>query len=113
MHIGNLLKIVAIGASITLMSVAGAQAGTWANNHPRRAEVNGRLANQNFRINRDYRDGQITAGQARYLHSEDHSLRMQERFDARFHNGHITGAQQRALNQDENGVSRQIYGDAH
>jgi len=75
--------------------------------------VNDRLANQNYRIDRDYRDGAITAGQARYLHQEDRYIRGQERFDARFDGGHITPAEQRALNQDENGVSRQIYRDAH
>lgn len=113
MSISRILKIAAIGAGVTLMGVASASAGTWAQNHPRRVEVNDRLANQNFRIDRDYRDGQITAGQARYLHAEDRSILSQERFDARFNGGHITGAEQRALNQDENGVSRQIYGDAH
>jgi hypothetical protein len=75
--------------------------------------VNGRLANRNYRIKRDYRDGRITADQAQTLHSEDRSMRGQERFDAGFHGGHITGAQQRALSQNENGVSRQIYRDAH
>jgi hypothetical protein len=112
MSINRLFKIAAIGASLTLLGAASAQAG-WAQNHPRRAEVNGRLDNQNYRIDRDYRDGQITAGQAAQLHSEDRYIRGQERFDARFDGGHITGAEQRALNQEENGVSRQIYWDAH
>ncbi|MGD0142986.1 MAG: hypothetical protein ABSC92_07495 [Rhizomicrobium sp.] len=105
--------IAAIGAALMLGAATSASAGTWNADHPRRAEVNGRLANQNYRIDRDYRDGMITAGQAQALHSEDRAVRNQERFDASFRNGHITSAQQRALNQDENGVSRQIYRDAH
>ena len=100
-------------AVLTLLGVAGASADPWQYNHPRRVEVNDRLANQNYRIDRDYRDGDITLGQARYLHQEDRYIRGQERFDGRFDGGHITPAEQRALNQDENGVSRQIYRDAH
>src|SRR5712691_6183533 len=42
---------------LTLGVVAGttelANAGTWNQNHPRRAEVNGRLNNQNWRINQE------------------------------------------------------------
>ncbi len=113
MNIKRSLIVAAIGTGMTLCGVASASAGPWQNNHPRRVEVNDRLGNQNWRIDRDYRDGDITAGQARYLHGEDRSIRNQERFDASFHDGHITRADQRALNQDENGVSRQIYGDAH
>jgi hypothetical protein len=75
--------------------------------------VNHRLATQDMRINRDYRDGSISLRQARLLHTEDRMVRHQERFDARFDHGHITRADQRALNQDENGVSRQIWRDAH
>jgi hypothetical protein len=113
MNIKRSLAIVAMGTVVTLLGVAGASADPWQYNHPRRVEVNQRLANENYRIDRDYRDGRITAGEARYLYSEDRSIRGQERFDARFDDGHITRAEQRALNHDENGVSRQIYRDAH
>jgi len=113
MNIKRSLVIAAMGTGLTLFGVAGASADPWQYNHPRRVEVNDRLADQNYRIDRDYRDGAITAGQARYLHQEDRYIRGQERFDARFDGGHITPAEQRALNQDENGVSRQIYRDAH
>jgi hypothetical protein len=46
-------------------AVAAASAGAWAQNHPRGAEVNGRLANQNRRIDRDDAAGKITAQQAK------------------------------------------------
>jgi hypothetical protein len=113
MNIKRSFAIAAMGTVLTLLGVAGASADPWQYNHPRRVEVNDRLANQNVRIDRDYRDGDITLGQARYLHREDRDIRGQERFDARFDGGHLTPAEQRALNQDENGVSRQIYRDAH
>ena len=94
-------------------SIGAASASPWTNDHPRRAEINHRLANQDHRINRDLRHGEITMHQARYLHREDRMIRHDERFDARFDHSHVTRAEDRALNQNENGASRQIYRDAH
>jgi hypothetical protein len=80
----------------------------WERNHPRRDQVNDRLANQNRRINHELKEGEITRGQAQQLHREDAAIRQEERSMAGFNNGHITGAEQKALNQQENAVSRQI-----
>ena len=55
------------------------------------------------------RQGRISLRQAHYLHREDRMIRHQKRFD----HGHITRADRRGLNQGENGVSRQIWRDAH
>ena len=107
------LLIALFGAAGAIATASAASANPWDMHHPRRAEVNHRLAVQNMRINRDYRDGRISLRQAHYLHAEDRMVRHQERFDARFDRGHITRADQRALNQNENGVSRQIWRDAH
>src|SRR3974390_607473 len=86
---------IMVGASVT-----AAMAETrWERNHPRRDQVNDRLANQNRRINNELREGEITRGQANHLHREDRSIRQEERAMARFNNGHITGAEQKALNQ--------------
>ena len=90
-------------AATTQLAAAG-----WAENHPRRAEVNARLGLQNWRINQEFREGEITAGQAHALHAQDRFIRAEERFDASFNGGHITPAEQRSLNQQENGVSRRI-----
>ncbi len=87
---------------------SSASAGTWAQNHPRRAEVNQRLATQNHRINQEVREGEITRAQARNLHKQDRTVRKEERFMASQRGGHITGAEQRALNQQENAISREI-----
>jgi hypothetical protein len=94
-------------------NMAEASAATWAQNHPRRAEVNARLANQNTRITYNLAKGNIAPSQAALLKSEDRTVRAQERFDASLNGGHITKAEQRALNQDENAISRQIYNVAH
>ena len=87
---------------------AAAADGQWAKSHPRRAEVNARLANQNRRIKKEVREGEITRGQAAKLHQQDHQIRTEERTMASTNGGHITKAEQRALNQQENQVSREI-----
>lgn len=92
-----------------LLGTAGAaSAGPWQRNHPRRAEVNHRLANQDHRINAERGEGEISGRQAHALHAEDRSIRHEERSMASLDNGHITKADQRSLNQQENTVSRQI-----
>src|ERR1700730_2081818 len=99
-----LLASALLGTSI---GAACAQSN-WAQNHPRREQVNDRLANQNRRINQEVREGEISGYQARQLHREDRAIRREERTMARFNDGHITRAEQSALNQQENAVSRQI-----
>ena len=93
----------------TLVMAGSAFAETsWERNHPRRDQVNDRLANQSRRINQEYREGEISRGQARTLHREDRQVRREERTMASLDGGHITRADQRALNQQENVISRQI-----
>src|SRR6202012_5513302 len=76
--------ILALGAALSLAGMAGASAATWAQTHPKRVEVNHRLAHQDRRINHDLATGKITRHQAARLHREDRRARRDERFDARF-----------------------------
>jgi hypothetical protein len=88
---------------------ASAMAETpWQQNHPRRAEVNDRLGNQDRRIDRGVADGRIGPYEAARLHRDDREIRSEERLMARQDGGHITRLDQRALNQQENRVSHQI-----
>jgi hypothetical protein len=108
---GDLAKKALVAASLVLAMGAATAASAetpWQRHHPRRTEVNHRLANQNRRIHQERREGEITGAQARELHAEDRGIRAQERFDASHQHGHITRAQQAQLNHEENGVSRQI-----
>lgn len=104
------IRIGAIAASLAVLVgfADTASAATWAQQHPRRAEVNHRLARQNVRIDRELRKGEITRAQARKLHRDDRFVRHEERFVARQHRGHITRAEQHALNQQESGIGKQI-----
>ena len=91
-----------------LVSNALADDTQWQKDHPRREQVNNRLANQNQRIKQERKEGEISKAQAQKLHSEDHALRQEERTMASTNHGHITKAEQKSLNQQENQVSKQI-----
>ena len=81
---------------------------TWQKNHPRREQVNHRLANQNRRIHQDVKNGTLTKSQAAGLHHEDHQVRQEERDMASQNGGHITKPEQKVLNGQENNISGQI-----
>ena len=98
------ISFVFVGSAI---SAAFAEA-QWERNHPRRDQVNDRLANQNRRINRELKEGEITKQQANQRHREDHAIRQEERDMAKINGGHITKGEQKVLNQEENAVSGQI-----
>jgi hypothetical protein len=97
------LTLTVAGLSGNVFAVTKFQA-----THPRRAEVNARLAHQNLRINNELKEGEISHQQASYLHSEDRQIRTEERDMASQNNTHITKLEQATLNQQENAVSQQI-----
>lgn len=104
-------KTIVLTALIAIFASAAGSAmaeTTWQKNHPRRAEVNSRLQNQNKRIKTEVKDGQITKAQAKGLHQDDHAIRQEERDMSKQNGSHITKPEQSVLNQQENGVSRQI-----
>jgi CRISPR/Cas system-associated endoribonuclease Cas2 len=104
-------KFLSIAAlSLAFVTVAGtASADTqWQKNHPRREQVNSRLANQNKRIKNEVKEGDITKFQAASLRRKDNQIRQEERDMARQNGGHITKQEQKTLNQQENAVSKQI-----
>jgi len=97
-------------AVMVLAATAGSAMAetTWQKNHPRRTQVNHRLANQNQRIKQDVQNGTLTKGQAAALHKDDRQVRQEERDMASQNGSHITKQEQATLNQQENAVSRQI-----
>jgi hypothetical protein len=102
--------VAAALAGIFALGIAGnAMADTqWQKDHPRREQVNGRLNNQNRRIHREVKEGELTKGQAANLHKQDHQIRQEERAMASQNGGHITKQEHKMLNQQETGVSKQI-----
>jgi hypothetical protein len=88
--------------------VAFAAETQFQKDHPRRAQVNSRLNNQDRRIHNEVKSGEISKGQAAALHKQDRQIRGEERADASKNGGHITKQEQRSLNRQENTVSREI-----
>ena len=102
-------KIAALIATLGLAATAAAHAETpWQYDHPRRAEVNGRLAAQNYRIDRDVARGAMPPGAGAYLHREERAIHGEERRMAAANGGYITRSGQHMLNRQENAVGRQI-----
>ena len=100
---------VALALAVVMGGAAGASAEThWQTHHPRRVEVNHRLARQNHRITVARHEGRLTGRQARELRTEDRGVRAQERLYASRDHGRITRAEDHRLNREENGVSNQI-----
>jgi hypothetical protein len=112
MSLKQKILVAVMGAGLTLCGVASASAAPWQDTHPRRVEVNHRLAHQDMRINRALHEGKITRHQAARLHREDRMMRREERRDAAFHGGHITLREQARLNHQENRVSGQLHREA-
>ena len=109
MKLRNLL-IAGLGLAMAAGAAGAASAATtpWQAHHPRRVEVNHRIAHLNRSIRVERRDGELTAARARRLHERAHLVRVQERHDARTHGGHITRREQVRLNREETGVRRHI-----
>jgi hypothetical protein len=105
----TLTRHLAIAATLMSVLTGTAFAETpWQQAHPRREEVNQRLANQNRRIHHDVKDGEMSHAQAARLHRDDHKIRQEERDMAAQDHGHITKSEQHVLNQQENAVSNKI-----
>jgi hypothetical protein len=104
----RILTLAAVSIAFVGMSTNALADTTWQKNHPRRTEVNGRLRNQNKRIDTEVKNGQISKSQAAALHKDDHQIRTEERDMASQNGTHITRQEQSTLNQQENAVSGQI-----
>src|SRR5580704_17894986 len=104
-------RVIALAvAGVFALGITGsAMADTpWQKAHPRREQVNNRLANQNARIHQQVKEGDLTKQQAWQLHAQDHQIREEERDMASQNGGHITKLEQSTLNQQENRVSQKI-----
>jgi hypothetical protein len=101
-------KIAAVAAlALSFAVTASAQTNRDAA-HPRRVEVNHRLANQDRRIHQEVREGEMSHAEAARLHRDDHQIRQEERDMAAQDGSHISRREDYALNQQENRTSRQI-----
>jgi hypothetical protein len=106
--IRTLLGAVAATLSLACLAAPAMAQTPWQAEHPREAQVNGRLRNQDARIDQELRTGQIGPEQAARLHAADHRIRAKEQQMAAMHGGHITAHEQARLNAEEDRVSHRI-----
>ena len=104
----RIIGCIAITSTILGAGLSQAAEGKWAQEHPRRAQVNERLENQNKRINKEVAEGEMSQQKANRLGREDRQIRQEERSMASQNGGHITKQEQQTLNQQENAISKQI-----
>ncbi|MBX9796025.1 hypothetical protein [Sphingomonas sp.] len=95
---------IAASALITVPAIANAYP-----RHPRIAQVNNRVINQNARIVAGYRQGQLSGAEARDLHRDVRAINLQKRAAIIGNGGYLTRQQQINLNRQQNAVSRQIW----
>jgi len=80
----------------------------WEQSHPRRAEVNERLENEDQRIHQERKEGVISPAQATQLRSQDRQIRQEEHLMGEQNNGSLTHQEQKILNQQENKLGGEI-----
>ena len=107
-YVKKTLGLATLCLALCALTGAAVADTTWQKNHPRREQVNSRLANQNRRINQDVKNGTLSKSQAHALHKDDHQIRQEERDMAHQNGSHITKSEQGVLNQQENAVSKEI-----
>lgn len=104
----TVLTVAAVTLSLAAFTKTALADTPWQKSHPRREQVNNRLANQNQRIHQEVKEGDLSKAQAAKLHKDDRKIRKEERLMASQNGGHITKSEQKVLNQQENSVSKQI-----
>ena len=109
----SLIRPAILFATLGSVAFAASPAAARFTPHPRRTEVNGRLFNQERRINAGVRDGQLTRTEAHALRKDDRGVYREKSQMAKLDGGRITKADQRALNQQETAVSKDIKTDRH
>jgi len=104
-----ILKILVLSSVLAGGGFASASAETWAQHHPRQAEVLGRTRVQDARIHNERVDGKISGGEARQLRVDERDLRSEDHVDARANGGYITKGQQALMNRQENQINRDLH----
>ena len=82
------------------------------NTHPK-SEVGTRAENQQDRIAQGIKSGQLTAGEAAHLESNEAKIKKEVRNDRAANGGKLTPQERKQVNRQQNRTSRQIYRDKH
>lgn len=90
-------------AALAFTSIAEAQTHT--------PVITQRQRNQQHRINKGVRNGELTRSEARHLRADERRIREDKRMAKA--DGHITRAERQRLRRDENRANRDIRRDKH
>jgi len=82
-------------------------AGTAAAQEMRKDQVQDRIHDTNQKINQEYREGNISRGQARELKQENREIAHEMRHDEHT-GGYLSHGEQHDINQQENAMNRLI-----
>lgn len=108
-------RIFAYGAAacgaLTLLAIGVPSMASTS--HPYRHEVNGRLENQDDRVQNGLKNHDLNKEQAYHLDALDSRVRTQEDRDLSRNNGHLTTREYVGLNHELNRDSRDIYRAKH
>ncbi len=117
--VGMILAAAVLLAPAALVQAAsggnpiGARGSRFARQHPRRNEINERIARQRSRINQGVASGKLTQTQATQLRADDNAIKQQEQADVKANGGYLTKTEKRQLNQEENANSTLIRDEKH
>jgi hypothetical protein len=78
-----------------------------------KSEVGKRAENQQDRIAQGIKSGQLTAGEAAHLESNEAKINQEVRNDRAANGGKLTPQERKQVNRQQNRTSRQIYRDKH
>ena len=106
-------SVPVLATCFCLLMAPPASAASFAQRHPRRAEVNHRERHQQLRIANGIRNGSLSPAEVRQIESQEAAVKRQERREVRANGGYLTRGQDRQLNRELNGISRDIYQDKH
>ena len=105
------LSALSVGAVETPRQERQENRAQFAKEHPRRAEVNKRVAHQKKQLNQQLKSGKITQAQYDTEMAKLKDVKQQERTDVKANGGHLTKTQQKGLNQELNATHQDIKND--
>ena len=100
-------KTASIVFAATVLVAGGAMAQNPYVQEQRKDQVKDRVQDTNQRINQEYREGNITRGEARELKQENREIARDARQQAH-DGGGLSRSEQRDINQQQNQLNKQI-----
>lgn len=98
----NFVKIATVAFASVVLAAGAASA-----QEMRKDQVQDRLHDTNQKINQEYREGNLSRGEARELKQENREIAHETRHDEHT-GGYLSRGEQAQINQQENQLNRQI-----